>query len=58
MAREKMIELISESICVSKSAAKEALEAKNWDVLEAAQLLQRQERARKVKEIPHNRMVQ
>lgn len=49
MAREKMIELISESICVSKSAAKEALEAKNWDVLEAAQLLQRQERARKVK---------
>jgi hypothetical protein len=42
-----MIELVSESICVSKAAAKEALEARNWDVLEAAQLLQRQERARK-----------
>ena len=47
MARERMIELVSESICVSKAAAKEALEARNWDVLEAAQLLQRQERARK-----------
>lgn len=48
MARERMIELVSESICVSKAAAKEALEAQNWDVLEAAQLLQRQQRARKV----------
>ena len=46
MARERMIELISESICVSKAAAEAALEAQNWDVLEAAQLLQRQERAR------------
>ena len=48
MAREKMIELVSESICVSKAAARAALEAQNWDVLAAAQLLQRQERARKV----------
>lgn len=50
MAREKMIELVSESICVSKAAAKEALEAQNWDVLEAAQLLQRQARAQKRQE--------
>jgi len=48
MARERMIELVSESIRVSKAAAKAALEAQNWDVLQAAQLLQRQERARKV----------
>ena len=48
MAKERMIELASESICVSKAAAKAALEAQNWDVLQAAQLLQRQERARKV----------
>ena len=48
MARDKMIELVSESICVSKAAAEAALEAQNWDVLEAAQLLQRQERARRV----------
>ena len=47
MAKERMIELVSESICVSKAAAKAALEAQNWDVLQAAQLLQRQERARK-----------
>ena len=48
MARERMIELVSESIRVSKAAAEAALEARNWDVLEAAQLLQRQERARKI----------
>ena len=48
MAKERMIELVSESICVRKAAAKAALEARNWDVLQAAQLLQRQERARKV----------
>lgn len=48
MAREKMIELVSENIRVSRAAAKAALEAQNWDVLQAAQLLQRQERARKV----------
>ena len=48
MPRDKMIELVSESICVSKAAAEAALEAQNWDVLEAAQLLQRQERARRV----------
>ena len=48
MAKERMIELVSESICVSKTAAKAALEAQNWDVLQAAQLLQRQERARKL----------
>jgi len=48
MAKERMIELVSESICVSKAAAKAALEAQNWDVLQAALLLQRQERARKV----------
>ncbi len=48
MARERMIELVSESICVSREAAQAALEAQNWDVLEAARLLQRQERAKKV----------
>ena len=48
MARERMIELVSESIRVSKAAAKAALETQNWDVLQAARLLQRQERARKV----------
>lgn len=48
MARERMIELVSESICVSKAVAREALEAQNWNVLEAALLLQRQERIRQV----------
>lgn len=48
MARDKMIELVSECICVSRAAAKAALEAQNWDVLQAARLLQMQERARKV----------
>lgn len=48
MARERMIELVSENICVSRAVAREALEAQNWNVLEAARLLQRQERARKV----------
>ena len=51
MARERMIELISENICVSKEAARAALEAQNWDVLQAAQLLQRQEHVRKVEEM-------
>lgn len=48
MARDKMIELVSECICVSKAAAEAALKAQNWDVLQAAQLLQRQERVRKI----------
>jgi len=48
MARERMIELVSESICVSRESAKAALEAQNWDVLEAALLLQRQARTQKV----------
>jgi len=55
MARERMIELVSESICVSKAAAKAALEAQNWDVLEAARLLQRQERARKFETMRNRR---
>ena len=48
MTRERMIELVSESICVSKAVAREALEAQTWNVLEAALLLQRQERMRQV----------
>ena len=45
MAREKMTELLTESICVTPEEAVAALEAKDWDVLEAAQLLQRERRA-------------
>ena len=42
MAREKLTELLTESICVTPEEATAALEAKDWDVLEAAQLLQRE----------------
>lgn len=45
MAREKMTELLTESICVTPEEAVAALEAKDWDVLEAAQLLQRERHA-------------
>lgn len=45
MAREKLTELLTESICVTPEEAVAALEAKDWDVLEAAQLLQRERRA-------------
>ena len=55
MAREKMIELLSENICVSKAVAMEALEARNWNVLEAALLLQRQERARQLEAMRRRR---
>jgi hypothetical protein len=55
MAREKMIELVSKNICVSRNAAREALEAQNWNVLEAALLLQRQERARQLEAMRRRR---
>lgn len=48
MARDRMIELVSVNICVSKDEARAALEARNWDVLEAARLLQQQARAKQV----------
>ena len=46
MARENMMELLSETICVTQAEAAAALEARDWNVLEAAQLLQQQARAR------------
>ena len=46
MARENMTELLSETICVTQAEAAAALEARDWNVLEAAQLLQQQARAR------------
>ena len=48
MARERMIELVSDNICVSRDEARAALEARNWDVLEAARLLQQQARSKRV----------
>ena len=50
MAREKLTELLTESICVTPEEATAALEARDWDVLEAAQLLQRERRAAKVQQ--------
>lgn len=50
MAREKLTELLTESICVTPEEATAALEARDWDVLEAAQLLQREKRAAKVQQ--------
>ena len=50
MAREKLTELLTESICVTPEEATAALEANDWDVLEAAQLLQRERRAAKVQQ--------
>lgn len=45
MAREKMTQLLTESIRVTPEEATAALEEKGWDVLEAAQLLQKKQRA-------------
>ena len=50
MAREKLTELLTESICVTPEEATAALEARDWDVLEAAQLLQRERRAANVQQ--------
>ncbi len=45
MTREKMTEMLSETICVTMEEARDALEAREWNVLDAARLLQL-ERAR------------
>ena len=44
MTRERMTELVSETICATREEARRALEATGWDVLAAARLLQRQAR--------------
>ena len=44
MSQEKKIEMLSEAIRVTREEARAALEASDWSVPEAAQLLQRQRR--------------
>ena len=47
MTQARMTEMLSQTICVSPEAAQAALEARDWNVPEAARLLQReQSRAR------------
>ncbi len=47
MTQARMTEMLSQTICVSPEAAQAALEAMDWNVPEAARLLQReQSRAR------------
>lgn len=46
MTRESMTEMLSETICVTREEARAALEAREWDILEAGRLLQREARAR------------
>lgn len=41
MTREKMTEILSETICVTPEDARAALEASDWNALDAAQRLQR-----------------
>ena len=45
MTRERMTEMLSETICVTREEARAALEAREWSLLDAGQLLLR-ERAR------------
>ena len=48
MTREEMTEMVSETICVSGEEARAALEACDWNVLDAGQaLLQRRRRKEK-----------
>ena len=48
MTRERMTEMLSETICVTAEEARAALEASEWKVLDAARLLERRRaRARK-----------
>ena len=49
MTRESMTSMLSEALCVSREEATAALEARQWDVPEAARLLQRRARAMKIK---------
>lgn len=46
MTRESMTEMLSETICVTREEARAALEARDWDLLEAGRLLQRQARTK------------
>lgn len=47
MTRIQMTEMLSETIRVSAKEAGEALEARDWNLMEAAQLLQRRQRAKR-----------
>ena len=40
MTREKMTEMLSETICVPTADARAALEAREWNLLDAARSLQ------------------
>lgn len=47
MTQEKMTAMLSETISVTAGEAREALEARGWNLLEAALLLQARARARR-----------
>ncbi len=46
MTREKMTEMVSETICVTREEARTALEACDWNVLDAGQALLQRRRHR------------
>lgn len=48
MAHEKLTRLLSESLCVTSDEATGALKAMDWDVLKAAELLQREQRMKRI----------
>lgn len=50
MAHEKLTALLTETICVTREEAEAALEAEDWNLLEAAQLLQQRQRAARKRE--------
>lgn len=58
MTREKMTELLSETIHVTLDDAKAALEASEWNVLGAADLLQlnRRKQAAEVARLPRRKV--
>lgn len=48
MTRNQMTQMLAETISVSSAEAGAALEARDWDVLQAARLLQRQAQAKRI----------
>ena len=48
MARDKLTNILSETLCVTAEEAAAALEARDWDVMKAAELLQREQRAKRI----------
>lgn len=49
MAHEKLTKLLCETILVSEAEAAAALEARDWNVMKAAELLQRDQKKKRIR---------